>query len=86
MPQRRSRLKGTVPDQIIRMSDSSRPLNFAGGEILLWAESGGPIMLKCVTPHGNPTEVFLAEARALAKALSQLADWCEGLGDGGGAR
>jgi len=70
----------------ISMSDSSPPLKFADGEIVLWAEEGEPIMLRSVSPHGDPVELTADEARDLAAALKRLADWCDGLGTRDDAR
>jgi hypothetical protein len=46
--------------------------NLAGGEILVWAEDGGPIMLKVTTVHGDPIELAEHEAQELVRCLQQL--------------
>jgi hypothetical protein len=44
----------------------------AGGEIILWAENGGPIMLKVLQPHGDPVELADHEAQELVDCLVRL--------------
>jgi hypothetical protein len=45
----------------------------AGGEITLWAETAGGIMLKVRQPFGDPIELGEAEALELAAVLTRLA-------------
>ena len=59
------------------MMANSKTQEFCGGEILLWAEYGEPIMLKNCERHGDPVELSADEARQLASALLKLADWCD---------
>ena len=44
-------------------------------EIRLWAEPGGPILMKAVTQAGDPVELSEGEARKVAEVLVRLADW-----------
>lgn len=44
----------------------------AGGEIVLWAEDGGPIMLKVVQKYGDPVELAEHEAQELVQRLQEL--------------
>jgi len=44
----------------------------AGGEIVLWAEDGGPIMLKVTEKYGDPIELAEHEAQDLIDILKQL--------------
>ena len=37
-----------------------------------WAEPDGPIMLKAVSPYGDPIELNVQEAKELIKKLSEL--------------
>jgi hypothetical protein len=46
----------------------------AGGEITLWAEEGGPIMLKVTEKYGDPVELAEHEAQELIDRLKQLLD------------
>ena len=50
-----------------------RPLG--DDEIRVWAEPGGPIMMKAVTQAGDPVELSEGEARKVAEVLVRLADW-----------
>ena len=50
---------------------------FSAGEVILWAESGEPIMLKAISSHRDPVELNSDEARKIADALNKLADWCD---------
>ena len=45
----------------------------AGGEITLWAEDSGAIMLKVREPFGDPVELGEEEALELAELLTRLA-------------
>lgn len=47
---------------------------FGGDEVILWAEPGGPIMLKVVEPSGDPVELNEDQASELAGLLRQLVD------------
>jgi hypothetical protein len=44
----------------------------AGGEIVVWAEDGGPIMLKVVQKYGDPVELAEHEAEELVSCLQNL--------------
>ncbi|MET1110931.1 MAG: hypothetical protein ABWX67_05315 [Allosphingosinicella sp.] len=44
----------------------------AGGDIILWAEKGGPVMLKTVEKHGDPVELAEHEVQDLIDALEKL--------------
>jgi hypothetical protein len=44
----------------------------AGGEITLWAEDGGPIMLKVTEKYGDPVELAEHEAQELIDRLKEL--------------
>lgn len=46
----------------------------ANGEIVVWQETGGPIMLQSTNRHGDPVELAGHEARELAALLARLAD------------
>lgn len=46
-------------------------------EVRLWAEPGGPIMLKAVNAHGDPVELNGGQARRTAEILLRLADRVE---------
>lgn len=46
----------------------------AGGDIILWAEDGGPIMLKVTEKYGDPVELADHEAQELIDCLRQLLD------------
>jgi len=48
-------------------------IELAGGDVVLWSEPGGPIMLKTREPHGDPVEMNEHEAKELAAALLKLA-------------
>lgn len=45
----------------------------AGGEIVVWAEGSGAIMLKVRQPFGDPVELGEAEALELGELLVRLA-------------
>jgi len=47
---------------------------FGGDEVIVWAETGGPIMLKVVEPSGDPVELNEHQALELADVLRRLAD------------
>ncbi len=51
----------------------SEAIELAGGDIVLWAEAGGPIMLKTREPHGDPVELNEHQAEELASQLLKLA-------------
>jgi hypothetical protein len=44
----------------------------AGGDIVLWSEEGGPIMLKVLEKHGDPVELAEHEAQELIDVLGKL--------------
>jgi hypothetical protein len=44
----------------------------AGGEIVLWAEDGGSIMLKVAQRNGDPVELAEHEAEELVECLEKL--------------
>ena len=44
----------------------------AGGDILIWAESGGPVMLKVVEKHGDPVELAEHEVQDLIDVLESV--------------
>lgn len=44
----------------------------AGGEIVLWTEKGGPIMLKVTEKYGDPVELADHEAQELVDCLQKL--------------
>jgi hypothetical protein len=44
----------------------------AGGEIVVWAEQGGPVMIKLVEPHGDPVELGEGELDELVAILIRL--------------
>jgi hypothetical protein len=44
----------------------------AGGEIVLWADNDGPIMLKVMEKHGDPVELADHEAQELVDCLQNL--------------
>ena len=48
-----------------------RPLD--GDDVRIWAEPGGPIMLRAVASYGDPVELNETEARAIADVLLRLA-------------
>jgi len=45
----------------------------AGGEIVVWADESGGIMLKVRQPFGDPVELGEAEALELGELLLRLA-------------
>ena len=45
----------------------------ADDDVRVWAEPGGPIMLRAVTSYGDPVELNETEARAIADVLLRLA-------------
>ena len=45
-----------------------------GGDLVLWVEQSGSIMIKAKEPHGDPIELSRDEARSLAALLTLLAD------------
>ena len=49
-----------------------RVYELAGGEITLWAEDSGAIMLKVREPFGDPVELGEEEALELAALLARL--------------
>jgi hypothetical protein len=51
----------------------SEPIELAGGDIVLWSEPGGPIMLKTCEPYGDPVELNEHQAEELAEALLKMA-------------
>jgi hypothetical protein len=52
---------------------ATRPVyELAGGEITLWAEESGAIMLKVRQPFGDPVELGEQEALELAAVLTRL--------------
>jgi hypothetical protein len=44
----------------------------AGGEIIIWAESGTPIMLKVNQKYGDPVELCEHEAQELIDVVAKL--------------
>lgn len=44
----------------------------AGGDIVIWAEDGGPIMLKVEEKYGDPVELAEHEAQELIDCLQKL--------------
>jgi hypothetical protein len=44
----------------------------SAGSIRVWAEPGGPIMIKAVEPSGDPVEINEHEADELVKILNGL--------------
>ena len=46
---------------------------FGNNAIMLWAEPGGPIMLKAVEASGDPVELNADQATDLAELLRSLA-------------
>ena len=48
------------------------------GEAVVWVEQESSIMLKAVTPTGDPVELTAHEARELARALVEMAESLEG--------
>ena len=61
--------------------ERSEVFEFCGGDVVLWAEPGEPIMLRSIDTSvaGKPIPVELTadEARDLARRLLQLADWVD---------
>jgi hypothetical protein len=52
---------------------SERIRTFADGQIVLWiAEGDGSLMLKAISPHGDPVELSAAEIQQLCAALLEL--------------
>jgi hypothetical protein len=49
------------------------------GEASVWIEQQTSIHLKAVSPQGDPIELTVEEARALASALLSLADELQSL-------
>jgi hypothetical protein len=53
---------------------TTRPLyELAGGDIAVWAEESGAIMLKVREPFGDPVELSEEDALALGTLLVRLA-------------
>ena len=59
------------------MTNHTEPQKDAPEEIVVWAEPGGPVMLKAVSPFGDPVELNANEARQLAALLLELAKRCD---------
>jgi hypothetical protein len=51
----------------------SEVIELAGGDLVLWTEPGGPIMLKTAEPHGDPVELNEHQAEELAAVLLKMA-------------
>ena len=51
------------------MDQHEKPRKFSGGEVTVWVDNGTSIMLRSVTPHGDPVELNAEEARELAEYL-----------------
>jgi hypothetical protein len=52
---------------------SERIRTFADGQIVLWiAEGGSSLMLKAISPFGDPVELNAEEIQELCDALVQL--------------
>jgi hypothetical protein len=52
---------------------NSTVYEFAGGEIVVWAEESGAIMLKVRQPFGDPVVLGEADALELGELLVRLA-------------
>lgn len=52
---------------------NSTVYELAGGEIVVWAEESGAIMLKVRQPFGDPVELGEEEALELGALLTRLA-------------
>ena len=50
----------------------SKIYRLAGGEVVVWAEPGGPIMIKTAEPYGDPVELNEHEASELVSVLTKL--------------
>jgi hypothetical protein len=46
----------------------------SGGSVRLWAEPGGPVMLRAIEASGDPVELGESEVLRLIAMLSALAD------------
>jgi hypothetical protein len=44
----------------------------AGGEVVIWVEPDGPIMIKTKDPRGDPVELTEEEALDIAETLNLL--------------
>jgi hypothetical protein len=53
---------------------NSTVYELAGGEIIVWAEESGAIMLKVQQPFGDPVELGEEEALELGELLVRLAE------------
>ena len=57
-------------------NENSELLTLAGGEITLWCEYDGPIMIKAISGI-DPVEINANEARSLIKALEIMIEFEE---------
>jgi hypothetical protein len=48
-------------------------IKFSDGEILIWVEHESCVMLKAITSHGDPVELFSEEVRELGETLIKMA-------------
>ena len=53
---------------------TSAVFELSAGAIRLWAEPGGPIMIKAVEASGDPVEINEHEAQELMDCLRRLSD------------
>ncbi len=42
------------------------------GEVAVWTEPGGPLLIRTTNPHGDPVELNSDEARDLIDLLQKL--------------
>ncbi len=54
-----------------RLFSKGEPMALAGGEIVVWCEQGGPIMIKAISGT-DPVEINSDEARDLIKVLEAM--------------
>jgi hypothetical protein len=60
------------------MTEPTRNVFYTSGrDVYCWAEQQSSVMLKAVTPHGDPVELTAIEARELAAELMRLAELIE---------